>query len=295
LLLSSFPLERAEIDSMPEHQTQPGLDGLAPFFRRLGTATRRGLLLDFDGTIAPFAAERSLAAPYPGIRSRLRALVYAPRPTRVAIVSGRGLADLRARAAIEAPIELWGSHGLERLTADGREISAPRPESVRGLVEEIGAAFAEKGLAEVLERKPFGVAVHRRGNPAELFERARRELLDRFAPRAEEAGLQRLAFDGGVELRMIGSDKGIAVRAMLAELGEDSAVAYLGDDLTDEDAFAALDGRGLTVLVRETPRPTRARAWIRPPDELFRFLEDWSAATGAGETRGTDAATGSAS
>jgi trehalose 6-phosphate phosphatase len=280
---------------MREQQTQPGLDGLAPFFRRLGSASRRGLLLDFDGTIAPFAAERSLATPYPGIRSRLRALVHAPRPTRVAIVSGRGLADLRARTAIEAPVELWGSHGLERLTADGREISAPAPERVRRLVDDVGEAFAAQGLGEVLERKPFGVAIHRRGNPPELFERARQELLERFASRAEEAGLQRLAFDGGVELRMIGSDKGIAVRAMLAELGEDSAVAYLGDDLTDEDAFAALDGRGLTVLVREAWHPTRARAWIRPPDELFRFLEEWSAAAGPREARGRDAATGSAS
>src|SRR5689334_13474382 len=85
LLPSSFPLERAETDSMREQQTQPGLDDLAPFFRRVGSAARRGLLLDFDGTIAPFAADRGLAAPYPGIRSRLRALVHGPRPTRVAI------------------------------------------------------------------------------------------------------------------------------------------------------------------------------------------------------------------
>ena len=279
---------------MREQQTQPGLEGLAPFFRRVGSAARRGLLLDFDGTIAPFATDRGLAAPYPGIRSRLRALVHAPRPTRVAIVSGRGLADLRTRAAIEPPVELWGSHGLERLTADGREVSAPPPEKLGRLVEEIGEDFAAKGLADVLERKPFGVAIHRRGNPPELFERARRELLERFAPRAEEAGLRRLAFDGGVELRMIGSDKGIAVRSMLAELGEDSAVAYLGDDLTDEDAFAALDGRGLTVLVRETPHPTLASAWIRPPDELFRFLEEWTEAA-ARDAHGRDAATGRAS
>jgi trehalose-phosphatase len=119
------------------------------------------------------------------------------------------------------------------------------------------------------------VAIHH----AEAFERARRELLERFASPAAEAGLQRLAFDGGVELRLAGSDKGIAVRAMLGELGEDAAVAYLGDDLTDEDAFAALGDRGLSVLVRATPHPTRAQAWIRPPEELFEFLASWSAAS----------------
>ena len=264
---------------MRDQQTQPGLDALAPFFRRVGSAMSRGLLLDFDGTIAPFVVDRSLAAPYPGVRSRLRALVLAPHPTRVAIVSGRALSDLRARAAIEAPVELWGSHGLERLTADGRELSEPPPARIGRLLQEIATAFAANGLSAVLERKPYGVAIHRRGTPAEAFERARCELLERFASPAAEAGLQRLAFDGGVELRLAGSDKGIAVRAMLAELGEDAAVAYLGDDLTDEDAFAALGDRGLSVLVGATPHPTRAHAWIRPPEEVFQFLASWSAAS----------------
>ena len=84
---------------MRDQQTQPGLDALAPFFLRVGSATQRGLLLDFDGTIAPFVVDRGLAAPYPGVRSHLRALVLSPHPTRVAIVSGRALADLRGRAA----------------------------------------------------------------------------------------------------------------------------------------------------------------------------------------------------
>jgi trehalose-6-phosphatase len=65
---------------------------------------------------------------------------------------------------------------------------------------------------------------------------------------------------------------------MLEELGEGAAVAYLGDDLTDEDAFAALNGRGLTALVSETPHPTRAAAWIRPPEQLFEFLDAWASA-----------------
>jgi len=262
---------------MREQQTHSGLDALVPFFRRVGSATHRGLLVDFDGTIAPFVADRGLAAPYPGVRSRLRALALAPRPTRVAVVSGRALADLQMRAAIEG-VELWGSHGLEHRTLDSRTVCDPPPQRVERLVEEIAADFAAQGLSAVLECKPYGVAIHGRGRPPEDYERARRALFDRFARPAEEAGLQRLAFDGGVELRLAGSDKGIAVRAMLEELGEGAAVAYLGDDLTDEDAFAALNGRGLTVLVRETPHPTRAAAWIRAPEQLFEFLDAWASA-----------------
>ncbi|HEY1250665.1 MAG TPA: trehalose-phosphatase [Thermoanaerobaculia bacterium] len=263
---------------MTEQQPLLRPDDLGPFFRRVGAAGHRGLLLDFDGTLAPFAADRNRAAPYPGVRSQLRALMLSSRATRVAIVSGRALADLRRLAAMEAPVELWGSHGLERLTLDGRREAQPAPEEVRRLLEQIAASFAASGLSGVLERKPYGVAIHRRGTPPDAFDRARRELLERFAGPAAEAGLQRLAFDGGVELRLAGSDKGIAVRAMLDELGEDAAVAYLGDDLTDEDAFAALDGRGLPVLVRDVPHTTKAHAWIRPPAELFAFLAAWSAA-----------------
>ena len=52
-------------------------------------------------------------------------------------------------------------------------------------------------------------------------------------------------------------------------------MAYLGDDRTDEDAFRALRGRGLSVLVRAEPRETAADAWIRPPEELIEFLRTW--------------------
>ena len=52
--------------------------------------------------------------------------------------------------------------------------------------------------------------------------------------------------------------------------------AYLGDDLTDEDAFKAVEGRGLGILVRKQWRSTAAAAWLKPPEELIRFLERWA-------------------
>src|SRR5215471_2765713 len=57
--------------------------------------------------------------------------------------------------------------------------------------------------------------------------------------------------------------------------GPGAAVAYLGDDRTDEDAFAALQGLGLAVLVRTSPRPTAANLWIEPTEELVEFLARW--------------------
>jgi trehalose-6-phosphatase len=69
--------------------------------------------------------------------------------------------------------------------------------------------------------------------------------------------------------------KAAAVETLLAETPEPRAVAYLGDDLTDEDAFAALSGRGLAVLARTEPRPTAADWRLDPPAELLDFLERW--------------------
>jgi len=88
------------------------------------------------------------------------------------------------------------------------------------------------------------------------------------------------SFDGGLELRVPGRDKGSAVREVLAEEGVEAAAAYLGDDLTDEDAFRALQGKGLAALVRPESRPTAADIWLQAPDELILFLDRWLAAAG---------------
>jgi trehalose-6-phosphatase len=54
-----------------------------------------------------------------------------------------------------------------------------------------------------------------------------------------------------------------------------ATAAYLGDDTTDEDAFAVLRGRGLTMLVRAEQRPSQAEYWLRPPQDLLAFLDAW--------------------
>ena len=58
-------------------------------------------------------------------------------------------------------------------------------------------------------------------------------------------------------------------------MNQAAVAAYLGDDLTDEDAFKAIKGKGIGVLVREEPRKTAADIWIKPPDELLSFLSNW--------------------
>ena len=85
-----------------------------------------------------------------------------------------------------------------------------------------------------------------------------------------------LEFDGGIELRVSGSDKGKAVLTVLGELDPETPLAFLGDDITDEDAFIALQSScALTVLVRPEWRKTNAKIWLRPPEDLLDFLREW--------------------
>ena len=82
-------------------------------------------------------------------------------------------------------------------------------------------------------------------------------------------------FDGGLEIRINTIDKGTAVQKIVEGAPKDSAIAYLGDDDTDEDAFKALGDRGISVLVSDRHRETLADLRIEPPEELLDFIRRW--------------------
>ena len=247
------------------------------FFQRLARADARVLMLDYDGTLAPFRVRPADARPYRGVAQAIRDMVLEGH-TRIVIVSGRALGELAGLLDVDPLPELWGSHGWEQRTAAGSYERMPVPEAVD---EALGLAVHradEAGLRDWLEVKPVGVALHWRGRSQALARSAEAWGRTVWRPLAQDHGLELKDFDGGVELRAAGRDKGTAVRTVLAESPCDAIVAYLGDDLTDEDAFRALPSNGLAVLVRRKLRPTAAGAWIRPPGELLSFLERWKSA-----------------
>jgi trehalose-6-phosphatase len=109
----------------------------------------------------------------------------------------------------------------------------------------------------------------------EVAQQVRQAVATAWAPLERELWVGICDCDGGIELRLSGRTKGDAVTTALAESGPGTAAAYLGDDLTDEDAFHAIAGKGLGVLVRDERRPSAASAWIRPPEGIIDFLERW--------------------
>lgn len=268
-------------------------EGVDPesFFRGLSEAPERALFLDYDGTLAPFREERDRAVPYAGVREALERLLEAGH-SRLVVVSGRWTKDLVPLLGLEARPEIWGSHGWERLRPDGTlELGEMDDGALRGLAEADRWAEAE-GLAARAEEKPGCLAIHLRGLPEPEAAEVRERALEALRPLSRRRGLELHEFDGGLELRVPGRHKGDAVRTVLDELPDGAAVAYLGDDRTDEDAFEALDGRGLRVLVRPERRPTEADVWVRPPEGLLAFLRRWDrearspGADGRGEETG---------
>lgn len=255
---------------------------LPAFFAALRRAPQRVLFLDYDGTLAPFCTDPAQAVPYPGVPEVLDAIM-AGGHTRLIIVSGRWTKDLLPLLRLKRQPEIFGSHGFEQLKPNGEYAVHPMDESaLRALAEADTWRRDIEALGGRCEEKPGCLAIHWRGlpshNAAQLRERVRERWQWMRHTRTRE--LDWHEFDGGIELRVPGRNKGDVVNAILGEMPCGTAAAYLGDDRTDEDAFEALAGRGLAVLVRPEYRPTAAHAWIRPPGELLEFLEHWQAACG---------------
>ena len=247
------------------------LDG---FFDHLAHARRRVLLLDYDGTLAPFHRRPERALPYPDVTPLLKRAIERCG-TRVVIVSGRRLADLRGPLAWVPHDEAWASHGWEHYSAAGERTGFTPPAAAQRQLQVAEAAVRELAMHGArVERKVASVAVHWRGLPEPVADRVRSGV-ERAWCDLDGALLEVLDFEAGSELRARGRNKGDAVREILSQLGPADACAYLGDDHTDEDAFDAMRGRGLAVLVREELRDTAADVWVRPPHELVAFLERW--------------------
>jgi trehalose-phosphatase len=245
------------------------------FWNSLATTSTNALLLDFDGTLAPFRIDPSKVRLWSGVQDLLQRIQDAGK-TRMAIITGRPARETASLIALSRPIEIWGAHGAERLHTNGwleqESLSAEMHLALSAAINALHTAQF-KGAVR-LEKKWDAVAVHCRGMSSHLAQAAIERALNLLRPFSEYPGLQILQFDGGVELRA-GRKKGDAVRQILSELGSNAPVAYLGDDETDEDAFHSLAERGLRVLVRRHWRPNSADIWITPPAELRNFLAHW--------------------
>jgi trehalose 6-phosphate phosphatase len=260
---------------------------LDDFFQTFSEKANPLLLLDYDGTLAPFRVDRTKARPWTGVREAIGKIQRQGR-TRIVVITGRPAKEilplLRGNPpVVDHPVEVWGLHGAERLHADGkRELEQAPPETQRKL-DELRDHLRHNNLGGQFEDKPNAAVMHWRGaspRTAKFIETRTREL---FEPLSRLPGLNLLEFEGGLELR-VGRDKGGAISKLLEETARGTPAAFLGDDYTDEAAFKALKvhahGPHLGVLMRPDLRDTDADIWLRPPAELRGFLKKWYRALG---------------
>jgi len=210
------------------------------------------LFLDFDGTLVELAATPEAVI----VDARLGPLLErlaAAMPGRVAIVSGRSVAQIDGfLAAHLGAIAVAGSHGAERRTPSEGHLLPKRSEALDRAAAALAAYADREGL--LLEEKTLGVTLHYRADPAR-------------GP-AAIAAAERVAAEHGlganrgkmmVEVRLPG-DKGRAVKSLMAaDAMAGTQPWFLGDDVTDEDGFAAVAALGGAGVLVDDLRETAAR------------------------------------
>jgi trehalose 6-phosphate phosphatase len=232
---------------------------------------RPALFLDYDGTLSPIAPRPDLATLPGETREVLRRL--ADR-IPVVIVSGRGREDVAALVGLPG-LAYAGSHGYD-IAGPGSlrlEVGEDIPEKIERAAERLRRDLG--GVEGVfVEPKRFAISIHFR-----LAEESRLPEIERAvdAAAAAEPGLRKGHGKKLFELRPdLDWDKGKALLWLLDALGLDHPSTlpfYIGDDLTDEDAFRALRGRGIGILVAAGPRETAAEYQARDTGEVVEILK----------------------
>jgi len=256
------------LDGLPD-----ALEREQEFFARMenGHAT---VFLDYDGTLTPIVEDHTKAFLPDAMRATVAALA---RRCPVVIVSGRDLAKLRELVALDS-VWLAGSHGFEIAGPGGAGHSLEKGSEFLPELDAVEEELAERldGIAgHSLERKRFSIAVHYRNvDPADV---------DRLIAIVREVleAHPKLRSGGGKKVREIGPDihwnKGEAVRWIRQELSagqSDSVPLYVGDDITDEDAFRVLAGQGICVAVRhDETRQTAADYTVDDVQGVKRLLQ----------------------
>jgi len=235
---------------------------------KLASSKSLAVFLDYDGTLTPIAPRPEDAVLSESMRATLKQLA-SRIPT--AIISGRGVEDVRALLRVDG-LYIAGAHGFQIVSPDGtvKEMDARWREMIEDAADDLEPIVRELPEA-ILERKGYSVAVHYRMVPPQRVPWLQGQVR---AVAASYPELRRTPGKMVFELQPnIDWDKGAALCWLLEELGQaDAMPIYIGDDITDEDAFAAVKGGGIGILVGNTPRKTVAEYSLLAPWEVELFL-----------------------
>ena len=235
--------------------------------RELARVPHLLVALDFDGTLAPEVDSPEQARALPAAKDAVLRLLALPR-TRVALVSGRSLKSLIAVADLPDSTLLVGSHGIELRLDEPAELSLNTQELEQvDVLHEVLGEVADSIDQVWLEAKPAGFALHTRLATEHNSRVA--HLVAMSETQAEIDGLTVREGKNVLEFSVRSTTKGEAVEHLRRYVGA-NAVFYAGDDVTDEDAFAALMPHD--VGVKSGPGPTEAAFRVDGPEEIAAVL-----------------------
>ena len=239
------------------------------------TSARESMLfLDYDGTLSPIVSNPAAAVLVDGAAE---ALELVSKVCPVAILSGRDLADISGRVGIPG---IWyaGSHGFELTAPDGTYHCNDAAEGAVPLLEHAAVELTRR-LREIpgvrIEHKRFAVAVHYR----EVAPNHVSEIVSATHQLGSQAGLRVTSGRMLVELRPdLDWDKGTTLRWIRDRVDPSGELLpiYIGDDLTDEDAFDAAQVYGIGIVVghdEDGDRKTAAHFALQSPDQVREFIE----------------------
>lgn len=236
---------------------------LSEALTRAASAPRLLVAVDFDGTMSPIVDDPSEAEPLPAAQDALESLAGLDGTT-VAIVSGRALADLVERSGLGAPIRMVGGHGVE-IDDSAAELPLGGAQLLARLRTELHA-IGDDQPGVIIETKSASVALHVRQAPREVAERLTAAVLD--GP-ATYPGVHVMQGKEVVELAVLEPDKGAALDRLREQSSAD-VVVYLGDDMTDEKAFATLGDADLGIKVG--PGESLAAYRVDDPHDVSELL-----------------------
>ena len=238
-------------------------------------ASHRLLMLDYDGTIAPFTTDRLAAFPPPDTVALLQRVASRPHTT-VAIVSGRPLQEVE-RLLGSCPAIFVGEHGWERRGPDLRLLQPTPSRSVVAAIDEAERTARARGWGALLERKRSAVVLHTRSLPGDRARAVREQCVSAWEDLVVAGPLAMDRIDGGVEFRAHARNKGTAVLSLMSQSPLGTLGVFLGDDVTDEDAFEVVRDWGYGIRVGDSGTASLASGRIPSCDAVPVFLEEWLA------------------
>lgn len=245
----------------------------AQLWRLVTLARHRVLMFDYDGTLAPFRVERHEAHPTPEAVELLRRIA-ATGHTTIGIVSGRPLLEVE-RLVGNVPAHFVGEHGWERRAPDGSLLLRPLPPPTQEALARAVESSRGRPWSARLECKRTAVVFHARGLPEAEAAEWTSECEAAWSEIAKEGRVSLDAIQGGLEIRARGCNKGTAALSLLTHAPDGSIGVFVGDDVTDEDAFDALRDWGFGIRVGPRVGPTTAMGTLPSCDAVPAFLSEW--------------------